>query len=100
MSDAKLNDIERAIIGLSELAKTMEPFLLKTNYEGLGEEDVKELKYHIKLSVKALKKQTPYKLEDVDLTYIGEKMGTCKCGNQSVLEHQKHCIDCGQLVKW
>lgn len=48
----------------------------------------------------ALKKQVPHNLEDVSAVYTGEKTGTCKCGYESVMEHQKHCIECGQMVSW
>ena len=50
--------------------------------------------------VSALEKQLPYELEDISTVYTGEKTGTCKCGYESVMEHQKHCIECGQIVDW
>ena len=50
--------------------------------------------------IKNLEKQIPCQLTDVSETCIGEKVGTCKCGNYSVLEHQKHCIECGQKIDW
>lgn len=52
------------------------------------------------LVIEALEKQIPYTLTDISTTYTGEKIGTCKCGNYAVLEHEKYCTECGQKVSW
>jgi len=48
----------------------------------------------------SLEKQIAYKPQDIDKTYNMEKIGTCKCGNNSVLEYEKYCSNCGQRLYW
>ena len=52
------------------------------------------------LAIQALEKQIPYKPTDIGYEYTREKIGTCKCGNGAVLEHQKYCEECGQRLDW
>lgn len=50
--------------------------------------------------IKSLEKQIPYPPTDISEIYTGEKIGTCKCGFNSALKHEKHCIECGQKLDW
>ena len=52
------------------------------------------------LAIIALKKQIAYKPNDMGITYTGEKIGTCKCGNDEAFEHEKYCSNCGQKLNW
>lgn len=52
------------------------------------------------LAIKALEKQIPKKPNDISKIYTGEKVGTCICGYDGVLEHEKHCHACGQKLDW
>ena len=59
--------------------------------------------YHnavLNLAIKALEKQMPKKPDDISKIYTGEKIGTCVCGYDSALEHEKHCHNCGQKLDW
>lgn len=59
-------------------------------------EDVKAFN----LAIETLEKQIAYKPDDVGRAYTGERIGTCKCGNDEVFEHEKHCSNCGQKLDW
>ncbi len=64
-----------------------------------GQADEKE-EDAIAKAVRALEKQLSKKPSDISKLYTGEKIGTCVCGYDSALEHEKHCHNCGQKIDW
>lgn len=50
-----LEDIERAVQGMTGLEQIIVPLLLEINHEGMGQEDVEEFKLHLQIARDALK---------------------------------------------
>lgn len=106
--DKRTEDIEMAITGLKGIATILEPLLLAANYEGLGKDDVKELRGHLNMAAKALEKQMPQKpitvvTEDDDI----DNCGICGCifgaaGHFDLWddEYPLYCHNCGQKIDW
>ena len=94
-------NIELAITGLLGVKEILEPLLLKLNYEGLGEDDVKELKEHLKLAIEALKKQ---EIRKIVIVKVPKKWGgqVAKCPNcgEILTVSWLHCHYCGQKLDW
>ena len=100
--DKKIEDIEMAITGLEGLRRIIAPLLLSVDYEGLGDEDVKELRKHLNMAANALEKQIPKKpyYLDEEHSYF-----ECEdCGNaiyySSEKEEHNYCLNCGQKLDW
>ena len=63
-------------------------------------ENLKQIQTAIAVIMRTFKKQTPEKPRDVSKSYTGERVGTCICGYDGILEHQNYCCMCGQKLDW
>lgn len=102
MDRFKTEDIEMAIIGLTGIALILEPILVKMNYEGLGKEDAKELKFHLRLAVKALEKQIPKEPSWEGPTNDAKDDAEAYCPecDYYLKDDTLYCPDCGQKILW
>lgn len=96
-----MSKIDNAILGLSMLGDVIKPILLKENYEGLGEDDVKELQMHLDMAVDGLKKKKPRKVKEIKVPKEwGGLLIRCDVCTTDLIEKYKYCPNCGQRLDW
>lgn len=101
-----IEDVNLAITGLEEMSKIIEKILVMDKTNTKTEEDIKDLKRHYKMAIKALKEQLPTKhIEDSYETVNGGFLGVVpmfrcgKCENE-ICYGVSRCCHCGQRLDW
>lgn len=100
--------IEETIENLKLIKEHLSATVLKTNLDGKGKQDAKEVEFDFNRAIKALEKQIPKKpvireadeeTDDLDFcTQKGEVYLCPTCNDYIVCSDVKHCWNCGQKL--
>ncbi len=87
---------ERTIENLSRLKLILQRMVTKTNYEGKGEEDAREIGVDFNIALNALGKQVPRKLVRGKGKFDGYVCPMCK---SMCVSWANYCVNCGQKLE-
>lgn len=95
-------NINYVVGSLKKLKEMLVPFLIKQNFEGLGQEDADEFSEHFGLAISALEKQVPEKPINQS-TWKACPACTQGIGVDNNTPNPKaieYCFHCGQKLDW